>query len=255
MFTPELRRRLSEIARGKAQVAVGPPQPAQDAADYILDIEFEGREERNYLSRFVVFTYRIADVLPEVGPIAASACAAAAALGRDPSRLLYMDLETCGLASVPLFLVGTMRVVEDDFEVTQLFARNYSEEKGVLWQVREIAAGVEGIITFNGKAFDVPFLRDRMAFHKLEFSPPRVHYDLLHDARRRWGRSLPNCRLQTLEVLICRKNRSGDIPGSEIPGLYHEYVRTGEIGPLIPVFKHNAMDLLTMAELLPEVKR
>ena len=41
--------------------------------------------------------------------------------------------------------------------------------------------------------------------------------------------------------------------GDAIPGLYHEFVRTGRWEILAPVLRHNAMDLLSMAELWVEL--
>ncbi|MGB9588380.1 MAG: ribonuclease H-like domain-containing protein, partial [Armatimonadota bacterium] len=107
--------------------------------------------------------------------------------------------------------------------------------------------------TYNGKAFDVPFLRDRMLFHRVEGEFNHEHLDLLWEARRRWKGKLPDFRLQTLELNICRRRRANDIPGNIIPELYHEFVRTGNARLLQQVFHHNALDLITMAELLPAV--
>ena len=78
--------------------------------------------------------------------------------------------------------------------------------------------------------------------------PPR-HLDLLHAARRRWRDVLPDCRLQTLEARVCRRWRSGDVPGEEVPGLYHDFVRHGDAHRLVPVFHHNLLDVITMAEI------
>lgn len=78
--------------------------------------------------------------------------------------------------------------------------------------------------------------------------PP--HLDLLHDARRRWKGRLANCRLQTLETHLCRRSRSGDIPGSEIPAAYHQFVRDGEAGQLQAILHHNLLDMLTMVQLV-----
>jgi uncharacterized protein YprB with RNaseH-like and TPR domain len=125
------------------------------------------------------------------------------------------------------------------------------------------------LCTFNGKAFDWPMVQDRSTLHKLGtvFSSRRagvpifveqkwdcarscpVHVDLLHHARRRWRRALPNCRLQTLETFICRRRRSGDIPGSDIPAAYHHYVRTGQTRHIDAILHHNALDLVTLAQL------
>jgi uncharacterized protein YprB with RNaseH-like and TPR domain len=60
---------------------------------------------------------------------------------------------------------------------------------------------------------------------------------------------LPDCRLQTIEWKICGSRRSGDIPGEEIPGVYHRFVRTGEARDILTVFHHNALDLITLADI------
>jgi len=82
-----------------------------------------------------------------------------------------------------------------------------------------------------------------------------LHLDLLHAARRRWRHEVPNCRLVTLEWHLCGRQRSGDIPGSEIPRVYHEFVRRGYSASMKQVFHHNVLDLVTLAELLWEIAR
>ncbi|HVP70926.1 MAG TPA: ribonuclease H-like domain-containing protein, partial [Gemmatimonadaceae bacterium] len=79
---------------------------------------------------------------------------------------------------------------------------------------------------------------------------PAIHLDLLHHSRRRWKSELSDCRLQTLERHVCRRLRSGDVPGEEVPGLYHDYVRRGDPYRLIPGFHHNLLDVITMGEIL-----
>jgi uncharacterized protein YprB with RNaseH-like and TPR domain len=74
--------------------------------------------------------------------------------------------------------------------------------------------------------------------------------DLLHHARRRWKHLYPDCKLTTLERHVCRRRRAGDVPGDEVPGLYHDYVKRGDPYRLIPVFHHNLLDVITMSEVL-----
>jgi len=76
------------------------------------------------------------------------------------------------------------------------------------------------------------------------------HLDLLHEARRRWKGQLPNCRLQTLESYLCRRVRSGDIPGGDIPEAYHRFVRDGDARRLRAICRHNLLDMLTMVQLV-----
>jgi hypothetical protein len=166
------------------------------------------------------------------------------------ARALFLDLETGGLASSPVFLAGTMHWNGSDFVLRQYFARHYGEEAALLCALHELARGFDYLITFNGKSYDAPFLLGRAAVNAVRVELPGRHVDLLHPARRRWKGLLPNCRLQTLELHVCRRRRSGDVPGEEIPGLYHDFVRRGDPYRLIPVFHHNMLDVITMAEIL-----
>ncbi len=168
-------------------------------------------------------------------------------------RLLYLDIETCGLSGAPVFLVGLGFVVERNIVFRQLFARDYAEEKALLAEVARVAREFDALVTFNGKTFDAPFLYDRAIHHRVPFALPHAHLDLLWMARRRWRGHLPNCKLQTLEWRILRRRRGGDVEGSEIPGLYHDYVKRGEPHRLVQVFHHNLLDVVAMVELTPPI--
>ncbi|MCA9260001.1 MAG: ribonuclease H-like domain-containing protein, partial [Planctomycetales bacterium] len=169
-----------------------------------------------------------------------------------PGDLLLLDLETCGLAGAALFLVGVLRVVGDRIVVELLLARHYGEEIAVLCALWERITGRTLLGTFNGKSFDWPMVQDRTARHLLFKGrrPPRPqHVDLLHSARRRWRKDLPDCKLQTLETRVCGRARTGDIPGSLIPAAYEEFVRTGFTREMDAILQHNALDLVTLLDL------
>jgi uncharacterized protein YprB with RNaseH-like and TPR domain len=169
-----------------------------------------------------------------------------------PDRVLMLDLETCGLSGAALFLAGVLRQIDGTPIVELLLARNYAEEHAVLETLWQTLAGHEVLVTFNGKAFDWPMVLDRSVRHRLEaVRTPRqlLHVDMLHHARRRWRRQLPDCRLQTLEQLVCRRSRSGDIPGHRIPAAYADFVRTGFERDMEAILYHNAMDLVTLLDL------
>lgn len=177
----------------------------------------------------------------------------AAAFARHfPRRVLLLDLETCGLAGAPIFLAGVVWESEAGPVVEQLLARNYAEEAAILSTLWDRAARADVLVTFNGKSFDWPLVRDRTTVHRLRprrAGEPAVHFDLLHHARRRWKSRLPNCRLQTLEWHVCGRLRRGDIPGAEIPAAYDRYVRGGDARAMRSILHHNALDLVTLAEL------
>ena len=168
-------------------------------------------------------------------------------------QMLFLDIETCGLQSNPVFLVGLCHIGDRNLVLRQLFARDYGEERSLLAEVERILAGYDFLITYNGKTFDIPFLRHRAVYHRMHFETSIPHLDLLWMVRRRWKGRLPDCRLKTLEWRVLRRLRAGDIDGSEIPGAYHEYVKHGQPHRLLPVFHHNLLDLVAMAELLPRL--
>jgi uncharacterized protein YprB with RNaseH-like and TPR domain len=169
----------------------------------------------------------------------------------SPERTLFLDIETAGLsANTYLFLVGLMYADEQGFHVEQVFARDYTEEKGVLQHVHETMSRFDTVVTYNGASFDLPFIRTRMAVHRLPELPPVGSVDLLHASRRVFREVLPNCRLVTVERHLRGAGRVDDIPSRFIPRAYHEFVRTKDARIMRNVAYHNRMDLFTMAVIL-----
>jgi uncharacterized protein YprB with RNaseH-like and TPR domain len=168
-----------------------------------------------------------------------------------PERAVVLDLETCGLAGSALFLVGLLRQIEGVATVELLLARSFAEEAAVLESLWQTLAEQDVLVTFNGKSFDWPMVLDRSVRYRMTNGKrlPAKHIDVLHHARRRWRNQLPNCRLQTLERLVCRRHRENDIPGHAIPGVYANYVRTGFERDMDLVLYHNAIDLVTLYDL------
>lgn len=167
-----------------------------------------------------------------------------------PQEMLFLDIETTGLGNTPVFLIGTMESESDRFVFRQYFARDYSEEVSILSAFARRLADTRVLVTFNGKSFDMPYLQNRGIATAVRVPQPRYHLDLLHEARRHYGRSTPNHKLQTLEQHVCGRHRDDDIPGAEIPAAYHEFVRTGDARKIGLILQHNLRDLLTMADLM-----
>jgi len=182
-------------------------------------------------------------------------------LASEPAALgpaVLVDLETLGFQGRPLFLIGALFVDpasrgEGASRLVQYLARDYSEEEAVVRAFLEEVKGVPTWVTFNGRTFDLPFLRLRAAYHSLPEPRPERHLDLLPVARRIWGPVLPNCRLTTLEALVCQRWRGSDIGGAQIPGAYHAFVRTGEPWEILQILRHNASDLESLLDLLGHV--
>jgi uncharacterized protein YprB with RNaseH-like and TPR domain len=179
-------------------------------------------------------------------------CAAARRLlgnGSEAPGFVFLDLETTGFSSTPLFLAGVLHPAATGVRVVQLLARDYSEERALICALDRILERFDFCITFNGKSFDIPYLRERAKYHRVRLKASHEQFDLLHHARRMWKHCLPNCRLVTLEWHILGRRRIGDVPGWEVPCIYHEFVHTKDAGKLHDVLRHNLIDVVSMAEL------
>ncbi|HZD55453.1 MAG TPA: ribonuclease H-like domain-containing protein [Anaerolineales bacterium] len=176
----------------------------------------------------------------------------------DPTEFVFLDTETSGLAGgtgTYAFLIGVGRFKPDGFQLAQYFMRDPLEEPAQLAALIQFMTPCSGLVTFNGKAFDVPLLNTRFITNG-EASPLKAaaHIDLLPLARRLWRDRLPSRALGYLEehILDIRRTQE-DVPGWLIPSLYFDYLRSGDARPLKNVFYHNAMDILSLAALLNHV--
>ncbi|TAM79201.1 MAG: hypothetical protein EPN47_19525 [Acidobacteria bacterium] len=175
------------------------------------------------------------------------------------SSVVYLDTETTGLAGgtgTCAFLIGIGAAEGPGFRVRQFFLRDFTEEKAALEALARALAPYELLVTYNGKTFDVPLLETRYTLARMKSPFSRmVHLDLLHPARRLWKLRLESCQLKNLERELLGIARNGDVPGSEIPQIYFDYLRTRSAKALQPVFFHNALDIVTLAGLTVEVGR
>ena len=194
--------------------------------------------------------------------------------GAPRDRLLFVDLETTGLAGgagAYAFLVGCGWFEGDAFRVRQFFLASYAAERGLLEEVAGIMGAVGALVTYNGKSFDLPLIDTRFLFHRMHAPFGGLpHLDMLHPARRLWSPSRvrggphvrtaqpalqATCSLAMVEQSVLGHMRRGDVPGFEIPSRYFDYVRTGDARPLEEVLEHNRLDLLALAMLTATAAR
>jgi len=168
-----------------------------------------------------------------------------------PAKWAFLDTETTGLAGgagTYAFLIGVGSIEPEGFRLRQFFMRDFGDEASQLARLAEYLARFDVLITYNGKSFDQPLLETR--FRMARARPPfgrMEHLDLLYGARRLWKLRLESCRLVDLENRILGVERQGDLPGEMIPYIYFEYLRTEQAFRLVPIFHHNAIDILSLA--------
>jgi uncharacterized protein YprB with RNaseH-like and TPR domain len=190
--------------------------------------------------------------------LAEASAEASLVMGGAPARLpfVFFDLETTGLsggAGTCVFLVGCGAFDDEGGFVTRQFMLLRPADERLLLQMVGAELALAGaLVTFNGKSFDAPLIETRYLFHRLEWLAGNLpHLDVLHPARRFWsdgGGDTP-CSLQALESLVLGVRRGTDVPGSEIPARYFQFIRTGDARPLAAVLEHNRLDLMSLAAL------
>ena len=183
------------------------------------------------------------------------------ALG-DPTKWLFLDTETTGLAGgtgTYAFLVGLAWWDSGGLQAEQLLIRDFAEEHSMLHELAARIAERPVLVTFNGKTFDWPLLENRFAMTRA-IPVPRLaaHLDLLHPSRALWKLRLGCVRLVALERHVIDAARLGwhreeDVLSANIPQYYFDYLRGGPATPLIGVIRHNQMDLRGLAALVSKI--
>lgn len=191
--------------------------------------------------------------------------------GQGFGDFLFLDTETTGLAGAGAlaFMVGVaffepQPVLMDGIQterqvlvVRQYFLRDHGDEPAMLHQLDDLLIGKAGLITFNGRSFDVPLLDNRYLMNRRHGRLLDVpHIDLLPPARRLFRARLGSCALGALEQnLLGLQRTQDDVPGWLIPSLYHNFLHTGDARELTRVFYHNEMDMLSMVTLAARMFR
>jgi uncharacterized protein YprB with RNaseH-like and TPR domain len=172
-----------------------------------------------------------------------------------PDGWCFLDTETSGLAGGTgtwAFLCGLARIRGTDLGLRQYLLTRLDAEPAYLEILRSELEAARLLVSYNGKAFDLPLLTTRLRLGgmrpALEAKP---HLDLLFPVRRAFASRWPDCRLATAETRLLGLRREGDLPGSEAPAAWLAWLRQGETAPLAGVLGHNRRDLLSLPALIP----
>ena len=171
----------------------------------------------------------------------------------DPFNLKFMDIETLGLSSAPIILLGIAEIKGKYIESNQYLLRQKHEEPAVIEAYLSHIDEASVHVTYNGAIFDIPFIKNRARLYRIDCNLNQTHFDLMYPARNLWKDVLPNCKLTTIEEHLFNIKRVDDVPGAYIPDYYRTYLTTRNIGPLIPIIEHNRMDIVSLADFLMKI--
>ena len=173
----------------------------------------------------------------------------------DPRCLLFFDTETTGLAGgtgTRAFMIGAADWHADGLRVRQLLMTTMAAESAMLDNFSAWLGEKETVLSsYNGRCYDSPLLKTRYRLARKDDPITRLdHVDLLFPTRRRYRGVWENCRLATIERELLRIVREDDLPGSEAPAAWLNYLRGGSARNLRRVAAHNHQDVVTLALLM-----
>lgn len=178
-----------------------------------------------------------------------------AGFGRiEREQLLSFDTETTGLSGgtgTRAFMIGASDWSDRGLRVRQLLITTMAGELAMLEAFSKWINSETVLVSYNGKSYDSPLLATRYRLGRMD-NPlaGRRHLDLLYPVRRRFRGVWENCRLATVEREWLGVLREDDLPGSEAPRAWLDYLRGHSGRNLRRVVEHNDQDLRSLTTLL-----
>lgn len=175
----------------------------------------------------------------------------------DGMRYCVLDIETTGLRreNCKVILVGLLMETDSGVKVTQFLAENHYEEHRVLDAVLEFfeEEHVDYLITYNGAAFDLPFLNARLDANFTGCRLDLYDFDLYRflrlgtDLKSRIG-SLSQKSVENYYGIL--DDRGDTISGRESVSMFDEYSLTGNSTLEKIILTHNREDVLHLHRLM-----
>lgn len=170
------------------------------------------------------------------------------------AQLLHFDTETTGLsggAGTRAFMIGVADWPDQRLRVRQLYIATLAAEPAMLRTFAQWLDPGQVLVSYNGRCYDAPLLATRYRLARLPNPLQGLrHLDLLFPVRRRYRGVWENCRLATIERQLLGVLREDDLPGSEAPRAWRDYLTRGDARNLRRVLAHNDQDVVTLAQLL-----
>lgn len=172
-------------------------------------------------------------------------------------RIGFFDIETTGLSREKNRIILAGFAIPEDETITtyQYLADDTSEEPLLLKKSLEIMEKLDMVVTYNGKAFDMPFLSSRCRADKVHISTTLPYNLDLYQAVKNHSPLkgfLPNLRQKTVENFMgLWSARDDEISGAESVELYYHYAGTKDEKIREVILLHNRDDILQLSRLLP----
>ncbi|MBR0469055.1 MAG: ribonuclease H-like domain-containing protein [Mogibacterium sp.] len=175
----------------------------------------------------------------------------------DGMEPCVLDIEATGLDRVncKAVLIGLLTRTDSGVRITQFLAENHYEEAKVLDTamdfIEEYGAGF--LVTFNGYAYDIPFINARLEANMLGRKLNMFHFDLYRflckstDMRKRIG-SMSQKSIEDHYGIL--SDRGDTISGRESVTLFDQYALSGNSTIEKIILTHNREDVLHLHRLM-----
>jgi uncharacterized protein YprB with RNaseH-like and TPR domain len=156
-----------------------------------------------------------------------------------PITEAYLDIETTGLTPTgcDITVVGIYLCRGGQGQVIQIIGRDICAG-GVL----EALAGSDVIYTYNGRRFDLPFIRSRLG---IDLEGIFAHRDLMYDC---WKRGLFG-GFKSVERQLGIPRKLADMNGYQAVRLWWRYVDSFDMDALNTLLEYNREDVVNMKYL------
>lgn len=169
------------------------------------------------------------------------------------------DIETTGLspAFAKIILTAILTVEDDNATITQYFAETLDEEKEVIEKTLEHLASSDYFVTYNGRSFDLPFIKQRAIALGIPWELENKFNLDLYVAVKGFStldKTLPNLKQKSIEKFMgVASTRDDEISGGESVNMYNEYLRTGNEALKEKILLHNHDDVVQLYKILPVI--
>lgn len=168
-----------------------------------------------------------------------------------------LDIETTGLSPKhSSFVLGGLLTPESGaLKAEQFFAEDLSKEQETLRAFLDAFSKTDVLITYNGKHFDIPFIKGR-AGKRADDLPFNLDLYLLVKNYAPFRKFLPNLKQKTVENFMgLWQSRKDEISGKESVELYYRYLSHQEPEVKETILLHNHDDILQLYRLLRILKK
>ena len=173
-------------------------------------------------------------------------------LPSNADKYAFFDIETTGLSKKrdKVYLTGFVYYADNCFHSCQFLAESDSDEYTLLSHTIDFASQFSLLVSFNGDAFDIPFVKERCRHHDIKCNLPGDYdiYKEIKPLRKIFG--LSSLRQKSVEDFLGIK-RIDEMNGGELIDVYKKYTENHDSGLRQLLLQHNFDDICGLADILP----